>query len=159
MLVMAAERKQVHIFTDGSCDTTSGDGGWGYLLIYQDRRRTASGFEAGTTNNRMELTAAVEALAALKESCDVTIVTDSRYLKRAFTDGWLDNWQATGWRTANRSPVKNQDLWVRLLELAASHDIHWRWTRGHAGHSDNEQVDQLALKARREGRAARLREG
>ncbi len=159
MLGMAPVRRQVRIYTDGSCDTTSGDGGWGYLLIHQDHRKTASGYRADTTNNRMELTAAVTALKALKEPCDVTLITDSQYLKRAFTDGWLDSWQANGWRTANRAPVKNQDLWETLLELAAHHHIRWRWTRGHAGDADNERVDLLALTARREGRAVRLQEG
>ena len=116
------------------------------------QRLQASGFEAGTTNNRMELTAAVKALEALAEPSKVTIVTDSEYLKKAFTDGWLERWQRNGWRTAGRQPVKNQDLWQRLLQLTSVHDVSWEWTRGHAGHEQNEIVDSLALRARRQGR-------
>jgi ribonuclease HI len=144
--------KQVEIFTDGSCDTTSGRGGWAYLMRYKGAKRVASGFEPDTTNNRMELTAAVEALVALREPCEVRIVTDSQYLKKAFTDGWLDTWQRNGWRTSSRSPVKNQDLWRRLLELTKDHEVTWAWTRGHAGHAENERVDELALEARKTGR-------
>ena len=144
-------KPHVTIYTDGSCDTSSGRGGWAYLLEHQGRTKTASGFEAGTTNNRMELTAAVRALEALKEPCSVTLVTDSEYLKKAFTDGWLRRWQANGWRTASRQPVKNQDLWLELLEQTARHDVKWSWTRGHAGHPQNEEVDRLALRARRGG--------
>ncbi len=147
----AETKKRVDIFTDGSCDTTSRRGGWGYLLRCGERRKTASGFEADTTNNRMELTAAVEALSALKGPCHVTLITDSQYLKNAFTAGWLKNWQRNGWKTAAREPVKNKDLWERLLELSALHDLTWSWTRGHAGHAENELVDKLALQARRRG--------
>lgn len=101
----------------------------------------------------MELTAAVEALSALKKPSAVTIITDSQYLKKAFTAGWLKNWQRNGWRTASKQAVKNKDLWLRLLELSATHDLSWRWTKGHAGHAENELVDQLALQARRCGGA------
>lgn len=145
-------RRRVTATTDGSCETRTGEGGWAYRLAYGDHVRTASGYEAGTTNNRMELTAAVRALEALREPCDVTIVTDSRYLQQAFTAGWLDAWLRNGWRTADKRSVKNQDLWRRLLELTAIHDVRWTWTRGHAGHTHNEEVDQLALRARRERR-------
>jgi ribonuclease HI len=103
----------------------------------------------------MELTAAVRALEALHEPCLVTIVTDSQYLKKAFTDGWLTKWQRNGWQTANREPVKNRDLWERLLALTETHKVSWTWTRGHAGHSKNEQVDRLALQARRGRQAER----
>ena len=146
------DRKHVHITTDGSCDTRTGDGGWAYRLAFGGHVRTASDYEAGTTNNRMELTAAVRALEALREPCRVTLVTDSQYLQRAFTDGWLTTWQRNGWRTADRRSVKNQDLWQRLLELTRTHDVSWSWTRGHAGHEHNEEVDGLALRARRERR-------
>ena len=142
-------RKQVRIFTDGSCDTGSREGGWGYLLIYNGARKTASGYEADTTNNRMELSAAVNALEALHEPCEITLTTDSQYLKKAFTAGWLENWQRNGWRTASKQPVKNKDLWLRLLELAHTHTLHWAWTKGHAGHAENELVDKLALGARK----------
>lgn len=143
--------KRVSAYTDGSCDTASRRGGWAYLLTFNGQRKSDSGFEADTTNNRMELTAAVRALEALKVPCAVTVVTDSEYLKRAFTDGWLEKWQRNGWRTSDRSSVKNQDLWQRLLELTATHQVSWSWTRGHSGHSENEEVDRLALAARRSG--------
>lgn len=141
--------KQVTIWTDGSCDTGSGDGGWAYLIRYGEHRREDAAHETDTTNNRMELTAAVEALRALKEPCRVTLVTDSQYLRKAFTEGWLDRWQKNGWRTASRTPVKNQDLWEALLSLAQRHDVDWRWTKGHDGHPENEHVDRMALAARR----------
>ena len=141
-------RKHVTIWTDGSCDTGSGDGGWAYLIRFGEHRRKAAAFEAATTNNRMELTAAVEALRALTEPCRVTLVTDSQYLKKAFSDGWLDRWQRNGWRTASKAPVKNRDLWEELLQLADRHDVDWRWTKGHDGHPENEEVDRLALAAR-----------
>lgn len=143
--------KHVCIHTDGSCNTASGDGGWGYLLTFGGARKQASGYEAGTTNNRMELTAAVRALEALTEPCRVTLVTDSQYLKRAFTDDWLGKWRCNGWQTSSKQPVKNKDLWLRLLELAKVHDLRWKWTKGHAGHTENELVDSLALTARKRG--------
>ena len=149
MSTQQANKKQVRIFTDGSCDTGSREGGWGYLLICGAARKTASGYEADTTNNRMELSAAVKALEALKEPCEVTLVTDSQYLKKAFTEGWLRNWQRNGWRTASKQPVKNKDLWLQLLDLAKTHALHWEWTKGHAGHAENELVDKLALTARK----------
>ena len=142
-------KKHVLVYTDGSCDTTSGDGGWAYLLRYSGKTKEAAGFAAETTNNRMELTAAVKALQALNEACQVTLTTDSQYLKKAFTEGWLDNWQRNGWKTASRQPVKNKDLWLKLLELASHHDLDWTWTKGHAGHPENERVDTLALRARK----------
>jgi ribonuclease HI len=154
MPAMPERRKHVTAHTDGSCETQTGHGGWAYLLEYRGHRRSASGYEADTTNNRMELTAAVRALEALSEPCAVTIVTDSQYLKKAFTDRWLDTWQRNGWRTASRQPVKNQDLWRRLLELGERHDVRWRWTRGHAGNARNVHVDRLALTARRERRGS-----
>lgn len=141
--------KHIQIYTDGSCNTTTGDGGWAYLLSYKDFEKEASGYEKGTTNNRMELTAAVKALEALKEPCKVTLTTDSKYLKNAFTDGWLDNWQRNGWKTANKQAVKNKDLWLELLRLSEYHDLSWAWAKGHDGHEENERVDKLALKARK----------
>lgn len=142
-------QKNIFIFTDGSCNTGTGDGGWAYLLKYGDVSKHNSGYEAGTTNNRMELTAAVKALEALKTSCNVTLTTDSQYLKKAFTDGWLRNWQKNGWKTANKQPVKNKDLWLELLKLNDIHTLKWDWTKGHAGHPENELVDTLALNARK----------
>ncbi len=142
-------KKHVIIFTDGSCNTGTGDGGWAYLIRYNNSEKENSGYEANTTNNRMELSAAVEALKALKEPCEVSLTTDSQYLKKAFTDGWLKNWLKNGWKTANKSPVKNKDLWLELLTLSEKHDLNWQWTKGHAGHYENERVDQLALAARK----------
>jgi|SRR5690606_17239778 len=144
-----AARRSVTVYTDGSCDTTSGDGGWAYLLEHRGAQKRSSGYEPRTTNNRMELTAAVRALEALKEPCDVTIVTDSQYLKKAFTDGWLERWQRNGWRTASRQPVKNRDLWEELIALERVHHVSWSWTRGHDGHPENEEVDRMALTARK----------
>ncbi len=145
------EGKHVLIYTDGSCNTGTGDGGWAYLLVYGGVCKEASGYEAKTTNNRMELTAAVRALNALSEPCRVTLTTDSQYLRKAFTDGWLESWRRTGWRTSARTPVKNQDLWLELLDLSSAHELDWRWTQGHAGHQENERVDKLALAARKGG--------
>ncbi len=127
----------------------TGEGGWAFLLEADGTRRRVSGFEAGTTNNRMELTAAVRALEALDGASEVRIVTDSQYLKNAFTNGWLTNWQRNGWRTAGKQPVKNRDLWERLLELTAQHKVSWGWTRGHSGQTENELVDTMALQARK----------
>ena len=143
--------KHVYIFTDGSCNTGTGDGGWAYLLRYDGYEKQASGYAASTTNNRMELSAAVNALKALKEPCKATLTTDSQYLKKAFTDGWLANWQKNGWKTANKQPVKNKDLWLELLALDQKHQLDWAWTKGHANHPENELVDTLALKARKSG--------
>jgi len=142
---------QVIIFTDGSCDTKSKRGGWCYLLRCQNISKAQSGFEANTTNNRMELGAAVCALNALTRPCEVTLTTDSSYLKNAFTEGWLQTWQRNGWRTASRAPVKNQDLWRELLTLNTTHDITWTWTKGHANSPENNFVDKLALSARKSG--------
>ncbi len=142
-------RKRIQAWTDGSCETQTGDGGWAYLLRHNGHELSEAGHETGTTNNRMELTAAVKALASLTEACDVTLTTDSQYLKKAFTEGWLTRWLRNGWQTAGREPVKNQDLWQELLVLTERHHVEWRWTRGHSGHSENETVDKLALDARK----------
>lgn len=141
----------VTVYTDGSCDTGSGDGGWAYLLVDDGGHSSESGYVGGTTNNRMELIAAVNGLTALQRPSRVKIVTDSQYLKKAFTDGWLERWQSNGWRTASRQPVKNRDLWEQLLALEQNHEVSWNWTRGHSGHPENEEVDRLALAARRSG--------
>jgi len=139
-------RPEVEIWTDGACRGNPGPGGWAALLRHGDRERTISGAEAHTTNNRMELLAAIRALEALKRPCRVRLVTDSEYLKKGITE-WLPRWKARGWRTSERRPVKNADLWRRLDELAARHEVRWEWTRGHAGHPENERVDRLARAA------------
>ena len=136
----------VEIYTDGACRGNPGPGGWGALLRYRGREKTLSGAEADTTNNRMELMAAIRALETLKRPCKVTLFTDSEYVKKGITE-WLKNWKKRGWKTADKKPVKNADLWRRLDTAAAAHDIHWRWVRGHSGHPENERVDELARKA------------
>ncbi len=135
--------KPVEVFTDGACRGNPGPGGWGAILRHQQREKELYGGERATTNNRMELTAAIRALEALTERCRVEITTDSVYVKDGITK-WLDGWRARGWRTAKNKPVKNQDLWMRLAELVKGHDVHWHWVKGHAGHPENERADALA---------------
>lgn len=135
--------KQVEIYTDGACRGNPGPGGWGALLRYNGHEREIYGGEPETTNNRMELQAAVQALNALRESCRVRLVTDSQYVRKGISE-WLENWKRSGWRTASRQPVKNVDLWQALDAAAARHEIEWRWVRGHSGHPENERADQLA---------------
>lgn len=145
--------KQVEIYTDGACSGNPGPGGWGAILIYGQHRRELSGFEPSTTNNRMELTAAIEALRALREACQVRLYSDSAYLVNAFQQGWLDRWQKNGWRKANKDPVENQDLWAELLALLRTHRVQWLKVRGHSGHEYNERCDQLARLAIEQGLA------
>ena len=135
--------KPVEVFTDGACRGNPGPGGWGAILRHQQQEKELYGGERATTNNRMELTAAIRALEALTERCRVEITTDSVYVKDGITK-WLDGWRARGWRTAKNKPVKNQDLWMRLAELVEGHDVHWHWVKGHAGHPGNERADALA---------------
>jgi ribonuclease HI len=141
-----ADGERVEIFTDGACRGNPGPGGWGAVLRYKGRERTLKGAEPETTNNRMELTAAIMALETLTRPCAVTLTTDSQYVKQGVTQ-WIHQWKRRGWRTADRKPVKNQDLWQRLDAAAARHDVHWFWVRGHAGHPENELADQLANEA------------
>ena len=138
-----ADKKTVEIYTDGACSGNPGPGGWGAILFHGGTERELKGGEANTTNNRMELTAAIEALNALKESCTVDLHTDSNYLRDGITS-WIENWKRNGWRTANRKPVKNADLWERLEAARARHDVRWHWVKGHAGHPQNERADALA---------------
>ncbi len=137
--------KIVEIFTDGACSGNPGPGGWGVLLRHGTVEKELCGGEAETTNNRMEMTAAIRALEALKRPVRVRLHTDSQYLRNGVTQ-WLPRWQANGWRTADRKPVKNVDLWQRLLELLARHEVEWRWVKGHAGHPENERADGLARR-------------
>lgn len=138
---------RVEIFTDGACSGNPGPGGWGALLRCRGVEKELSGGEKETTNNRMELTAVISALAALKTSCDISLYTDSKYVMDGITH-WLPNWKKNGWKTSNKkSPVKNVDLWQRLDELAGGHEIRWIWVKGHAGHAENERVDELARNA------------
>jgi len=135
--------KQVEIFTDGACRGNPGPGGWGVLLRYGDVERELYGGEAQTTNNRMELQAAIEGLKALKQRCSVTLTTDSVYVKNGITS-WMDSWKKKGWKTAGRKPVKNVDLWQALDEQNQRHEVRWEWVKGHSGHRENEIADELA---------------
>jgi len=133
----------VEIWTDGACSGNPGPGGWGAILRFGDREKELSGGEQLTTNNRMELTAAISALEALKRPCEVDLHTDSQYLRQGVM-GWMFGWKKNGWRTADRKPVKNEDLWRRLDEATGRHKIDWRWVKGHAGDAMNERADELA---------------
>ena len=135
--------KEIEAFVDGACRGNPGAGGWGVLLRAGKNVKELCGGEPLTTNNRMELTAAIRALTALKEPCRVDLYTDSTYVKNGITV-WLPTWQARGWRTADRKPVKNQDLWIELAAAAERHQIEWRWVKGHSGHEGNERADALA---------------
>jgi len=137
---------RVEVFTDGACRGNPGPGGWGALLRFGAHERELSGAESHTTNNRMELLAAIMALEALKRPCRVCLTTDSEYLRRGITE-WLPGWKRKGWRTASGSAVKNVDLWQRLEAAASGHQVEWRWVRGHTGHAENERVDRLATSA------------
>lgn len=138
---------KVIIYSDGGAQPNPGAGGWAALLIYGEHQKEISGGEKNTTNNRMELTAAVSALEVLNRPCEVDFVTDSQYVKNGISE-WIKKWKKNGWRTAKGDPVLNQDLWIKLDEQARKHTITWKWTRGHAGNVYNERVDQLATQAR-----------
>jgi ribonuclease HI len=140
------ELPAVELFTDGACRGNPGPGGWGALLRMGGKERELSGGEPLTTNNRMELLAAIQGLQALKRPCRVTLHTDSMYVRDGITK-WVHNWRRNGWRTADKKPVKNAELWQELCEAAAAHRIEWKWVRGHSGHPENEQVDKLACAA------------
>jgi ribonuclease HI len=135
--------KTVTIYSDGACSGNPGPGGWGALLSYGDKQREIRGGEADTTNNRMELMAATEALNALTRTCKVNLYTDSEYVRKGITE-WIHRWKANGWRTAAKAPVKNADLWQALDAACERHDVAWHWVKGHAGHPGNERADELA---------------
>jgi ribonuclease HI len=135
--------KKVVIHTDGGCHGNPGPGGWGVVLEYNGRKKKLSGGEPMTTNNRMELQAAIEALKALKEPCEVHFHTDSQYVKNGITN-WIQSWKRNGWKTSTKQPVKNDDLWKVLDELVLKHRMHWHWVKGHAGNAGNEKCDELA---------------
>lgn len=136
-------QQQLEIYTDGACRGNPGPGGWGALLLYGDTRKEMCGGEEMTTNNRMELLAAIEALQSLNRACDLTLYTDSQYVRKGITE-WIDNWKKRGWKTAAKKPVKNVDLWQRLDALAAKHSVHWVWVKGHSDNEGNEAADRLA---------------
>jgi len=142
----------VEIFADGACSGNPGPGGWGTILRNGSHEKELSGFDPDTTNNRMELTAAIAGLAALKRPCRVRLTTDSEYLKKGMTE-WLAGWLRRGWKNSQKQPVANRDLWERLLELASIHQVEWHWVRGHTGHVENERCDALARAAIAAGRS------
>ena len=137
---------KIEIFTDGACRGNPGPGGWGAILRCGDREKELYGSERETTNNRMELMAAIAALEALTRPCDVIVTTDSQYVRKGITE-WLSQWKRRGWKTADKKPVKNQDLWMRLEEATHRHTIRWLWIKGHSGHEENERADGLANRA------------
>lgn len=137
----------VTLYTDGACSGNPGPGGWGCILIYGETKRKLSGYEINTTNNRMELMAVIKGLECLVRHVSVTIITDSQYVKNAFTEGWLKNWEKNNWKTRTKSDVKNKDLWVELSLLVRKHDVSWQWVKGHAGDIYNEMCDELARTA------------
>ncbi|MGH0001048.1 ribonuclease HI [Pseudovibrio ascidiaceicola] len=139
------DTKRVETWTDGACSGNPGPGGWGVLLRFGEHEKELCGGEPATTNNRMELMAAIQALDSLKRSCAVDLYTDSSYVKNGITQ-WMHNWKRKGWRTASNSPVKNADLWQLLDTAAQRHDVAWHWIKGHAGHEENERADELARK-------------
>ena len=143
----------VEVYTDGACKGNPGPGGWGVLLRYGVRTRELCGGEAHTTNNRMELTAVIRALEALKRQCRVKLHTDSKYVQQGIT-AWIHDWKKRGWKTSSKKPVKNEDLWRQLDALAREHEIEWIWVRGHAGHDGNERADELANRGVEQVRSA-----
>lgn len=138
--------KQVEIFTDGACSGNPGPGGWGAVLRYGSAEKELSGGAADTTNNRMELSAVIAALSALKEPCKVILTSDSKYVIDAVTKGWAKKWQANGWVKSDKKPALNADLWEKLLALLEKHDVRFVWVKGHAGHPENERCDRLAVE-------------
>ena len=136
---------QVEIYTDGACRGNPGPGGWGAVLMYGDKRKEIFGGEANTTNNRMELMAAIQALSALNRKCELTLYTDSQYVRKGITE-WIENWKKRNWKTAAKKPVKNVDLWQQLDEQVNRHSVKWVWVKGHAGNEGNELADDLANK-------------
>ena len=145
-------RKKVNIYTDGACSGNPGPGGWGCILEFGPHKKELSGFMEGTTNNRMELFAAISGLGALKEPCDVTLYSDSNYLVQAFNDHWIDGWKRRGWKTSNGTPVENQDLWAILLLQTRKHNVRFVKVKGHADHPQNNRCDELATSAIKEWR-------
>jgi len=149
MRCVSDSKPHVTVFTDGACSGNPGPGGWGAILRFKGKEKELWGGEAATTNNRMELTAAIEGLRALKEPCEVELITDSEYVKNGITE-WIHGWKRKNWMTAAKKPVVNRDLWEELDRQTARHKIQWVWTKGHASHADNNRCDELAQRAARE---------
>ena len=155
MNAKAASKKIVEIFTDGACSGNPGPGGWGAILRYGTTEKEMNGGEPQTTNNRMELMAAIMAIEAVKRPCEIHLHTDSEYLRQGITT-WIHSWKARNWRTADKKPVKNVDLWQRLEAAIETHDVHWHWVKGHSGHVENERADELARLAIRQMKDASI---
>ena len=145
--IMEEKRKKVNIYTDGACSGNPGPGGWAAILEFGGHRKELSGYMAGTTNNRMELFAAISGLGALKEPCEVDLYSDSSYLVKAFNDHWIDGWKKKGWKTSAGTPVENQDLWFILTAQTRRHNVTFHWVKGHADHPENNRCDELARAA------------
>lgn len=139
--------EQIELYTDGACSGNPGPGGWGCVLISNQRKRRLSGYASHTTNNKMELMAVIAGLNCLRKSFSVRIVTDSKYIHNAFSHHWIENWQKNNWKTATKEPVKNKELWQSLIELEQKHTISWEWVKGHSGHEYNEMCDEIAKQA------------
>jgi len=148
---VSVNNKTVEVFTDGACKGNPGPGGWGALLRYGDKQKELYGYQAETTNNQMELLAAIQGLEALNRPCKVVLTTDSQYVRQGITK-WIHNWKKNNWMTAQKKPVKNRELWQRLDAVASKHDLQWNWVKGHSGHAENERVDELANRAIEENR-------
>jgi ribonuclease HI len=148
-------KKLVEIFTDGACSGNPGPGGWGAILRYGGVEKELNGGEPETTNNRMEMMAAIMAIEAVKRPCEIHLHTDSEYLRQGITT-WIHSWKARGWKTADKKPVKNVDLWQRLERAIETHDVHWHWVKGHSGHVENERADELARLAIRQMKDASI---
>jgi ribonuclease HI len=155
MSAKAGSPKIVEIFTDGACGGNPGPGGWGAVLRYGSTEKEMNGGEPQTTNNRMELMAAIMAIEAVKRPCEIHVHTDSEYLRQGITT-WIHSWKARNWKTADKKPVKNVDLWQRLEAAIETHDVHWHWVKGHSGHIENERADELARLAIRQMRDASI---
>ena len=155
MNAKAASKKIVEIFTDGACSGNPGRGGWGAILRYGTTEKEMNGGEPQTTNNRMELMAAIMAIEAVKRPCEIHLHTDSEYLRQGITT-WIHSWKARNWRTADKKPVKNVDLWQRLEAAIETHEVHWHWVKGHSGHVENERADELARLAIRQMKDASI---
>jgi ribonuclease HI len=151
----SSAKKIVEIFTDGACSGNPGPGGWGAVMRYGDVEKEMSGGEPATTNNRMEMMAAIMAIEAVKRPCEIHLHTDSEYLRQGITT-WIHSWKARGWKTADKKPVKNVDLWQRLERAIETHDVHWHWVKGHSGHVENERADELARLAIRQMKDASI---
>ena len=139
------DNNKIYIYTDGACKGNPGRGGWGVLMVYKETEKEFFGGDKETTNNRMEMTAAIKGLAQLNRSCEVVLTTDSQYLRKGITE-WIVNWKKRGWKTASKQPVKNIDLWKQLDQLVKDHNVTWHWVKGHSGHPENEKADELANK-------------